>query len=72
MLKSNQIRRLQTTEHWLREINPGFKGVWTTEYCLDVTLGYAIQAVGELLQKQEVCNYKSCHVFNLLPPVIQS
>ncbi|MBD2359374.1 hypothetical protein H6G41_33150 [Tolypothrix sp. FACHB-123] len=58
MLTSNQIRRLQTTERWLREIrdSEGFK---VLNYCPDATLGDAIQAVDELLHSHNYCNEKS-------------
>ncbi len=58
MLTSNQIRRLQTTERWLREIRDSeeFK---VLNYCPDATLGDAIQAVDELLQSHNYCNEKS-------------
>lgn len=58
MLKFNQIRRLQTTERWLREIRDSeeFK---VLNYCPDATLGDAIQAVDELLQSHNYCNEKS-------------
>jgi mannose/cellobiose epimerase-like protein (N-acyl-D-glucosamine 2-epimerase family) len=57
MLTSNQIRRLQATERWLREIRDSeeFK---VLNYCPDATLGDAIQAVDELLQSHNYCHEK--------------
>jgi hypothetical protein len=57
MLTSNQIRRLQATERWLREIRDS-KEFKVLNYCPDVTLGDAIQAVDELLQSHNYCNEK--------------
>lgn len=50
MLTSNQIKRLQTTECWLREIRDS-EEFRQLEYYPDVTLADAIQAVGELLDE---------------------
>lgn len=57
MLNQNQLRRLEASSRWLREIQNSaeFKQL---EYYPDVTLGDAIQAVGELLQEHDYCNYK--------------
>jgi hypothetical protein len=48
MLNQNQLRRLEASSRWLREIQASaeFKQL---EYSPDVTLADAIQAVGELL-----------------------
>jgi hypothetical protein len=48
MLTSHQIRCLQTTESWLKEIQSS-EEFRQLEYYPDVTLGDAIQAVNELL-----------------------
>ncbi|MBD2358559.1 hypothetical protein H6G41_28785 [Tolypothrix sp. FACHB-123] len=63
MLTSNQIRRLQATERWLREIRDS-KEFKVLNYCPDVTLGDAIQAVDELLQSHNYCNEKSASFTN--------
>ncbi|MGJ5676824.1 MAG: hypothetical protein ACR9NN_25010 [Nostochopsis sp.] len=57
MLNQNQLRRLEASSRWLREIQASaeFKQL---EYYPDVTLGDAIQAVCELLQEHDYCNYK--------------
>jgi hypothetical protein len=57
MLTSNQIRRLQTTEFWLREIRDS-EEFRQLEYYPDVTLSDAIQAIGELLNEHQLCDYK--------------
>ncbi len=57
MLTSNQIRRLQTTECWLREIQSS-EEFSQLEYYPDVTLSDAIQAIGELLNEHQLCDYK--------------
>jgi hypothetical protein len=56
MLNQNQTRRLEAIARWLREIRDSaeFKQL---EYSPDVTLADAIQAVGELLQEQDHCDY---------------
>ncbi|MBH8578251.1 hypothetical protein I8752_35980, partial [Nostocaceae cyanobacterium CENA369] len=56
MLTSNQIRRLQATNRWLREIRDS-QEFRQLEYYPDVTLGDAIQAVDELLQSHDHCDY---------------
>ncbi|WP_341532312.1 hypothetical protein WKK05_41455 (plasmid) [Nostoc sp. UHCC 0302] len=55
MLNQNQTRRLEAIDRWLREIRDSdeFRQL---EYYPDVTLGDAIQAVGELLD--EHCDHK--------------
>ncbi|MFN6571086.1 hypothetical protein [Dendronalium sp. ChiSLP03b] len=56
MLTSNQIRRLQAIDRWLREIRDS-QQFRQLEYYPDVTLGDAIQAVNELLQEHDHCDY---------------
>lgn len=53
MLTSNQIRRLQTTECWLREIQSS-EEFRQLKYYPDVTLGDAIQAISELLDEHNI------------------
>lgn len=57
MLNQNQLRRLEAIDRWLIEIRDSeeFKQL---EYSPDVMLGDAIQAVGELLDEHEPCDYK--------------
>jgi hypothetical protein len=57
MLNQNQLRRLEAIDRWLREIldSEEFRQI---EYYPDVTLGDAIQAVGELLDEHEHYDYK--------------
>ncbi|MBD2255471.1 hypothetical protein [Nostoc parmelioides] len=52
MLNQNQLRRLEASARWLREIQAlaQFKQL---EYYPDLTLGEAIQAVGEPLQEHD-------------------
>jgi hypothetical protein len=57
MLTSNQIRRLQTTECWLREIQNS-EEFRQLNYYPDITIGDAIQAVVELLDEQKLYDYK--------------
>lgn len=57
MLNQNQRRKLETIDCWLREIRQS-EEFRQLEYCPDVTLGDAIQAVGELLQEHNHCDYK--------------
>lgn len=57
MLTSNQIRRLQTTECWLREIQSS-EEFGQLDYYPDATLGDAIQAIGELLDEHKFYDYK--------------
>ncbi|MBD2341500.1 hypothetical protein H6G64_31630 [Calothrix sp. FACHB-156] len=56
MLNQNQTRRLEAIARWLKEIRDSaeFKQL---EYSPDVTLADAIQAVGELLQEEDHCDY---------------
>jgi hypothetical protein len=56
MLNQNQRRRLEASSRWLREIlsSAEFKQL---EYYPDVTLGDAIQAIGELLDEHDPCDY---------------
>jgi hypothetical protein len=63
MLTSNQIRRLQTTECWLREIRDS-EEFRQLEYYPDVTLSDAIQAVGELLDEHEPYDSKPINYTN--------
>ncbi|PHJ57176.1 hypothetical protein VF14_21725 [Nostoc linckia z18] len=63
MLTSNQIRRLQVTDRWLREIRAS-EEFRQLEYSPDVTLGDAIQAVGELLDEHDHCDYKPSNFTN--------
>ncbi len=58
MLTSNQIRCLQTTECWLREIRDS-EEFRQLKYYPDVTLSDAIQAVGELLNEHKLYDYNS-------------
>lgn len=58
MLTSNQIRRLQTTECWLREIRDS-EEFRQLKYYPDVTLSDALQAVGKLLNEHKFYDYKS-------------
>lgn len=51
-LNQNQIRRLKAIDCWLREIRDS-EEFTALDYCPDVTLGDAIQAVNELLQEHE-------------------
>lgn len=57
MLNQNQLRRLKASCRWLREIQDSveFKQL---EHYPDVTLGDAIQAIGELLDQHDPCDYK--------------
>lgn len=57
MLNQNQLRRLEASSRWLREIQDSaeFKQL---EYYPDVMLGDAIQAIGELLDEHDPCDYK--------------
>jgi hypothetical protein len=57
MLNPIQRRKLEAIDRWLREIltSEEFKQL---EYCPDVTLGDAIQAVVELLDEHDPCDYK--------------
>jgi hypothetical protein len=57
MLNQNQLRRLEAIDRWLIEIRDSeeFKQL---EYSLDVMLGDAIQAVGELLDEHDHCDSK--------------
>ncbi|MBW4566141.1 MAG: hypothetical protein KME32_34730 [Mojavia pulchra JT2-VF2] len=57
MLNQNQRRRLEAIDRWLREIQDS-EELRQVEYCPDVALGDAIQAVGELLQSHEPYDYK--------------
>lgn len=56
MLNQNQLRKLEASYRWLRELQDSaeFKQI---EYYPDVTLGDAIQAIGELLDEHEPCDY---------------
>ncbi|MBD2303775.1 hypothetical protein, partial [Nostoc sp. FACHB-190] len=56
MLNQNQLRSLEASYRWLRELQDSaeFKQL---EYYPDVTLGDAIQAIGELLDEHEPCDY---------------
>jgi hypothetical protein len=56
MLNQNQLRRLEAIDRWLREIRDS-EEFRQLEYSPDVTLGEAIQAVGELLDEQEPDDY---------------
>jgi len=55
IFNQNQLRKLKTCSRWLREIQDSseFKQL---QYCPDVTLGDAIQAVNELLDEQDHCD----------------
>jgi hypothetical protein len=57
MLNQNQLRRLGAVDRWLREIRDS-EEFRQLEYSPDVTLGDAIQAVGELLDEHESYDYK--------------
>ncbi|MEA5605728.1 hypothetical protein [Nostoc sp. UHCC 0252] len=57
MLNQNQLRRLEAIDRWLREIRDS-EEFRQLEYSPDVTLGDAIQAVGELLDEHESYHYK--------------
>ena len=57
MLNQNQLRRLEAIDRWLREIRDS-KEFGQLEYSPDVMLGDAIQAVGELLDEHDYCDYK--------------
>ncbi|MBE9209684.1 hypothetical protein IQ244_24955 [Nostoc sp. LEGE 06077] len=56
MFNQNQLRRLKTCSRWLREIQNSseFKQL---QYSPDVTLGDAIQALDELLNEQDYCDW---------------
>ncbi|RCJ42494.1 hypothetical protein A6770_34615 [Nostoc minutum NIES-26] len=56
MLNPNQRRRLEAIDRWLREIRDS-EEFRQLEYYPDVTLGDAIQAVDELLQSHDYCDY---------------
>jgi hypothetical protein len=60
MLTTNQIRRLQATECWLREIQSS-EEFRQLEYYPDVTLGDAIQAISELLDEHKLYDHNSSH-----------
>jgi hypothetical protein len=49
-LSQNQLRRLEACNRWLREIRDS-ESFAQLDYHPDLTLGDAIQAVGELLQE---------------------
>ncbi|MEA5504791.1 hypothetical protein VB735_17070 [Halotia wernerae UHCC 0503] len=57
MLNPNQKRKLEAIDRWLREIldSEEFRQL---DYYPDLTLGDAIQAVGELLDEHEPSDYK--------------
>jgi hypothetical protein len=57
MLNQNQLRRLEAIDRWLREIRDS-EQYTQLEYSPDVTLGDAIQAVGELLDEHVPYDYK--------------
>ncbi|MCC5634045.1 hypothetical protein LC613_42320 [Nostoc sphaeroides CHAB 2801] len=57
MLNQNQLRRLEAIDRWLREIRDS-EEFRQLEYSPDVMLGDAIQAVGELLDEHDPCDYK--------------
>ncbi|WP_138505732.1 hypothetical protein [Nostoc sp. PA-18-2419] len=61
MLTSNHLRRLQAIDRWLREIRDS-EQFRQLEYYPDVTLGDAIQAVGELLQSHDDCDYNRANL----------
>jgi hypothetical protein len=63
MLTSHQIRCLQTTERCLREIQSS-EEFRQLKYYPDVTLSDAIQAVSELLDEHQICNYNSPNFTN--------
>jgi hypothetical protein len=63
MFNQNQLRRLEAIERWLREIRDSNEFM-QLEYSPDVTIGDAIQAVGELLDEHEACNYKPMNFTN--------
>ncbi|RCJ19230.1 hypothetical protein A6770_32225 [Nostoc minutum NIES-26] len=63
MLTSNHIRRLQATDRWLREIRDS-QEFRQLKYYPDVTLGDAIQAIGELLDEHDHCDYKPSNFTN--------
>jgi hypothetical protein len=76
MLNLNQRIRLEATDRWLREIRDSeeFKQL---EYYPDCTLGDAIQAIGELLDEHDYCNYKpsnftndQCHLYLEQKPIM--
>ncbi|WP_228059126.1 hypothetical protein [Nostoc sp. LEGE 06077] len=56
IFNQNQLRRLKTCSRWLREIQNSseFKQL---QYSPDVTLGDAIQALDELLNEQDYCDW---------------
>jgi hypothetical protein len=57
MLNQNQTRRLEVIDRWLREIRDS-EQFRKLEYSPDVTIGDAIQAVGELLGEHDPSDYK--------------
>ncbi|MBD2533019.1 hypothetical protein H6G97_26980 [Nostoc flagelliforme FACHB-838] len=57
ILNQNQLRRLEAIDRWLREIRDS-EEFRQLEYSPDVMIGDAIQAVGELLDEHEHCDFK--------------